>query len=112
MDRRNIVKSISKHSGFSEIYISKVYDHVFVNEYELYGGMKRFEPDYYMAKSFRRFREGKDIQEHDIILLKHEHLEYGLMNKLGLSYDEAHNLAQSKYDYAYALDEFKKKNNL
>ncbi|MFR1208977.1 MAG: minor capsid protein [Sellimonas intestinalis] len=107
-----IVKSISKHSGLSEIYISKVYDHVFMNEYELYGGMKRFEPDYYMTESFRRLREGKDIQEHDIILLKHEHLEYGLMNKLGLSYDEAHNLAQSKYDYAYALDEFKKKNNL
>lgn len=107
-----IVKVISQNSGFSEAYISKVYDHVFVNEYDLYGGRKRFEPDYDMAESFRRLREGKDIQEHDIILLKHEHLEYGLMNKFGISYDEAHELTQSKYDYKTALDEFKKKNNL
>lgn len=107
-----IVKSISKNSGFSEVYISKVYEHVFLNEYELYGGIKRFEPDYDMAESFRRLREGKDVQEHDIILLKHEHLEYGLMNKLGLSYDDAHELAQNKYNYKAALDNFKKKNNL
>lgn len=107
-----IVKSISKNSGLPEIYISKVYDHVFVNEYELYGGTKRFEPDYDMAESFRRLREGKDIQEHDIILLKHEHLEYGLMNELGISYDEAHELAQRKYNYKMTLEKFKKKNGL
>lgn len=107
-----IVKSISKNSGLSEIYISKVYDHVFMNEYELYGGTKRFEPDYDMAESFRRLREGKDIQEHDIILLKHEHLEYGLMNELGISYDEAHELAQQKYNYKVTLEKFKKKNGL
>lgn len=107
-----IVKSISKNSGLSEIYISKVYDHVFMNEYELYGGTKRFEPDYDMAESFRRLREGKDIQEHDIILLKHEHLEYGLMNELGISYDEAHELAQRKYNYKVTLEKFKKKNGL
>lgn len=107
-----IIKTISRNSGFSEAYISKVYNHVFINEYELYGGTKRFEPDYDMAESFRRLREGKDIQEHDIILLKHEHLEYGLMNKLGISYDDAHDLAQRKYDYTTALNEFKEKNDL
>jgi SPP1 gp7 family putative phage head morphogenesis protein len=107
-----IVKSISQNSGFSEAYVSKVFDHVFVNEYDLYGGKRRFESDYDMAESFRRLREGKNIQEHDIILLRHEHLEYGLMNKLGISYDEAHELTQRKYDYAAALEKFKKKNNL
>lgn len=107
-----IVKTISQNSGFSNAYISKVYDHVFKNEYDLYGGKKQFDADYDMAESFRRLREGKDIQEHDIILLKHEHLEYGLMNKLGIPYDQAHYLAQSKYDYASAVNNFKKKNNL
>lgn len=110
--KASIVKAISQNCGFSEAYISKVYDHVFVNEYDLYGGRKRFEPDYDMAESFRRLREGKDIQRHDIILLKHEHLEYGLMNKFGILYDEAHDLTQRKYDYATALEEFKKKNDL
>lgn len=108
----SFVKTISKNSGLSEAYISKVYNHVFVNEYELYGGKKRFAPDYDMAESFRRLRYGKDIQKHDIVLLKHEHLEYGLMNKLHFQYDEAYALAEQKYDYATALKEFKKKNNL
>ena len=107
-----IVRAISQNSGLSEAYISKVYDHVFVREYDLYGGTKRFEPDYDMAESFRRLRDGKHVQEHDIILLKHEHLEYGLMNKLGHTYEEAHELAQSKYNYKAALEDFKKKNNL
>ena len=35
-----IVKRISANSGFSEKYISKVYDHVFMNEYELLGRKK------------------------------------------------------------------------
>lgn len=107
-----VVKSISKSSGFSERYISKVYDHVFINEYNLHGSKKRFEPDYDMAESFRRLREGRNIQVHDMILLKHEHLEYGLMNRLGIPYDKAHDLAQSKYDYASALENFKRENNL
>lgn len=65
-----------------------------------------------MIQQNQQLREGKDIREHDMILLKHEHLEYGLMNKLGIPYDKAHDLAQSKYDYAAALNYFKKKNNL
>ena len=65
-----------------------------------------------MAESFKRLREGKKIKEHDIILLEHEHLEYGLMNRFGFSYSKAHDLAQRKYNYKEALDKFKKDNNL
>lgn len=111
-NKNSIVKTISKNSGFSEAYISKVYDHVFKNEYDLYGGKKRFDADYDMAESFRRLRDGKNIQEHDIVLLRHEHLEHDLMNRLNLQYEEAHSLAESKYNYNSALKDFKKKNNL
>lgn len=90
-----------------ETSISKVFDHVFLNEYELSGGRKHFDPDYDMAETFRRLREGKGIQHHDIILLKHERLEYELMKKTGRSYEEAHELAASKFDYASELDKFK-----
>lgn len=110
--KKYIVESISNNTGFSRNSISKVYDHVFLNEYELYNGRRRFDPDYDMAESFRRVRDGKDIQEHDLIMLKHEHLEYGLMTKLGMTYEEAHELTQRKYNYQKALNEFKKKNNL
>lgn len=105
--KTDIVRTISKNTGMSEAAVSKVYDHVFINEHELYDGCRRFDPDYDMAESFRRLREGKDIQNHDLILLKHEHLEYNLMKKFNLSYDEAHSLAESKYNYSEALKIFK-----
>nr|DAZ02128.1 MAG TPA: minor capsid protein [Caudoviricetes sp.] len=110
--KSNIVKSIANNTGISENSINKVYDHVFINDHELYGEKRRFDPDYDMAESFRRLREGKNIQKHDLIMLKHERLEYELMKKKHLSYQEAHRLAEKKYNYQKALMEFKKKNNL
>lgn len=110
--KSNIVKTIANNTGISEKSINKVYDHVFINDHELYGGKRRFDPDYDMAESFRRLREGKSIQEHDLIMLKHERLEYELMNKKHMSYQEAHRLAEKKYNYQKVLKEFKNKNNL
>lgn len=110
--KNNMVKTIANNTGISEKSINKVYDHVFIKEHELYGGKRRFDPDYDMAESFRRLREGRNIQEHDLIMLKHERLEYELMNKKHMSYQEAHRLAEKKYNYQKALKEFKNKNNL
>ena len=110
--KNDIINTIAGNTGIAKSDISKIYDHVFINEYELYGGKRRFDPDYDMAESFRRLREGKEIQEHDLIMLRHEQLEYELMNKKGLSYQEAHNIAESKYNYRRALDEFNQKNGL
>ena len=47
----------------------KIYDHVFITEHFLQGEWKRFDTSYYMAESFRRLSEGKEIQPHDMILL-------------------------------------------
>lgn len=106
-DKGSFVKKVAENTGMPEAGISKVFDHVFLNEYELGGGRKRFDPDYDMAETFRRLREGKDIQPHDILLLKHERLEYELMKRTGRPYREAHALSASKFDYASALDRFK-----
>lgn len=111
-DKKSFVKNVAKNSGMTEKSISKIYDHVFCNEHELYDGKKRFDPDYDMAESFRRLREGKNIQEHDIIMLKHERLEYELMNKTGRPYQEAHRLTESKYNYSKSLYDYKKKKGL
>ena len=110
--KADIVKKIAKNSGMSEKSVAKVYEHVFINEYELYGGKRRFDPDYDMAESFRRLREGKNVQEHDMIMLKHERLEYELMKKNNMNYLEAHRLAEKKYNYQEALLKFKEENNL
>lgn len=68
--KTDIVRIISKNTGMSEAAVSKVYDHVFIDE--------------------------------------HEHLEQGLMKKFGFSYEEAHRLAERKYNYREALEAFKK----
>ena len=50
--------------------------------------------------------DGKDIKPHDITMLRHENLELNLMKKYNMTYDVAHNLAESKYNYKKELDEF------
>ena len=110
--KSNIIDHIANNTGISKKSINKIYDHVFINEYELSGGKRRFDPDYYMAESFRRLREGKNIQKHDLIMLKHERLEYELMKKLHLKYDEAHKITERKYNYQKALHKFLKEYNL
>lgn len=110
--KSNIIDHIANNTRISKKSINKIYDHVFINEYELSGGKRRFDPDYYMAESFRRLREGKNIQKHDLIMLKHERLEYELMKKLHLKYDEAHKITERKYNYQKALNKFLKEYNL
>ena len=46
----DIVNVIAKNTGISKKSISKVFDHVFINEHELYGGKRRFDADYDMAE--------------------------------------------------------------
>ena len=71
---------------------------------------KRFDASYYMAESFRRIHEGKNIQPHDLILLKHEWLELCLMKRYGYDYDTAHDTAERKYNYSVALAKWRKEN--
>ena len=97
------VKRIAQNSGMSETAVSKIFDHVFITEHLLQGERKRFDSSYYMAESFRRLSEGKDIQPHDLILLKHERLELGLMKRYGYDYDTAHAITSRKYNYSAAL---------
>lgn len=54
----------------------------------------------------QRLRDGKDIQVHDSILIKHESMEYDLMNNANMSYEEAHAIANKSYNYQEALDEW------
>ena len=106
------INAISKNTGFSKVDIEKIYNHVFITEHNLNGKMQRFAPDYNMSESWRRLREGKDIQEHDIILLRHELMELNLMKNKKLNYFEAHNITQEKYNYQQALDEWLKKGGI
>lgn len=104
------VDAVSKNSKTSRDIASKVYKHIFEDKHELDGEYKYFDPDYYMAESFRRLRTNDNVQNHDIILLMHEALEYDIMQAHPeMTYEEAHGLASQSYDYARALREWKRK---
>ena len=70
------------------------------------GTERQFDQDYDMSESFRRILEGKNIKPHDITMLRHENLELNLMKKYNMVHEDAHSLAEQKYNYKKELDEF------
>ena len=103
------VNKIHKNTGYPKKRLESIYNHVFINEYDLADGHHRFYPSYEMTQSFQRLLEGKNIQAHDILMLKHEHLEFAIMHKLGYNYDRAHDLTNTKYNYSKAETEWRRK---
>ena len=104
------IKAVSKNSGLSYNDVDRVFAHVFEREHLFADGtIHKFDPDYYMAHSWMRLREGKNIQEHDIILLHHELEEEKIMGKgLEIIYEIAHNEVEKTWNYKKALLEYLK----
>lgn len=102
-NKQHEIVKVSKNSRLSQSDVEKIYNHVFINEYDLEDGRKRFDPSYDMAESWRRLSEigGKNIQPHDLVMLRHELMEHDLMAK-GMKYDEAHELTNKSYNYQKA----------
>lgn len=102
-NKQHEIVKVSKNSGLSQSDVEKIYNHIFINEYDLEDGRKRFDPSYDMAESWRRLSEigGKNIQSHDRVMLRHELMEHDLMAK-GMRYDEAHELTNKSYNYQKA----------
>ena len=90
--------------------VAKTYKHIFEDKHNLYKGYDYFDEDYYIAESFRRLRTNVDIQEHDIILLRHEALEFDIMQENpDMPYEEAHAMAEKAHNYKKALIDWMKK---
>lgn len=104
--KADIVSVISKNTGIDDASVSRFFDHLLLNKYELDDEIKTFDPDYYIAESIRRLREGKEIQPHDLLLVRHEALEFDLMNNKGLTYTEAHRIANETFNYQEALNKW------
>lgn len=102
-NKQHEIVKVSNNSGLSQSDVEKIYNHIFINEYDLEDGRKRFDPSYDMAESWRRLSEigGKNIQPHDLVMLRHELMEHDLMAK-GMKYDEAHELTNKSYNYQKA----------
>ncbi len=105
-DEKYEIKAVAENSGFSLDDIKRVYNHIFVREHLLYNGSKisTFDADYYMAHSWIRLREGKNIQKHDITMLKHELAEERIMGEsLEIQYEKVHYKVGKKYNYKKEL---------
>ena len=100
--RKGDPEKIALNTGFSVEDVSKIREHLFINKYCLIEDEdeSRFDPDPDQADSWQRLVDGSHIREMDIILLHHELMEYNLMNLDGMSYDDAHRIADKKYCYS------------
>ncbi|MDO4272699.1 MAG: phage minor capsid protein [Eubacteriales bacterium] len=102
---RTDVRRISETTGIPESDIQAIKDYLFVKEHDLgTQGVRRFDPDYMIGESWRRLIDGKP-EPHDLTLLNHEIEEKGLIAE-GMSQDEAHIKATSKYNYAKEAAEY------
>ena len=107
--RSSDISSIAKNTKLSEVDINRVKQHIFFNEYDLGEDKpRRFDPNYDMAISWQRLIEGHGISEMDLTLLRHELLEYKYMSE-GMSYEQAHELANEKYNYEGYIAELDRK---
>lgn len=104
------IKQVAKNSGFTEEEVSNIYEHVFIRKHKFRSGeIKKFDPDYYMAHSWLRLRQGKDIQKHDITMLNHELAEEKEMqDSLDVIYEDSHERVQKVYNYQRELLEYLK----
>lgn len=98
------IDKISKNTNLNKNLVKTAYEHLFENKYRLNNGINNFYPDYNIAVSWQRLREGKNIKERDLILLRHEALEHYLMNKYNYNYREAHEIVERKYDFASYIE--------
>lgn len=108
--RKTDHKRIAKNIGETEENILRVKNYLFIDN-SLYNEAldvwMQFPPDCAIAHSWQRLIEGKDIKDHDIILIKHELYEMEIKRKSPeISHNEAHRQAEIKYNYSEGVAKY------
>lgn len=108
------IEAVARNTDFTVEEVRRVYEHVFIRKHRFEDGtVGAFDPDYYMAHSWMRMREGKRVYKHDLILLRHELAEEEIMGEgLEIVYEVAHNEVVKTYDYRSALLEYLKEHDV
>lgn len=104
--RETDYKNVARNTGLSLEQCKIVKDYIFSNKHMLDEGYEQFFPDLTMAHSWQRLSEseGYYIKDADLLLLDHELLEIRLLlTYRGLTVREAHNMAESVFDYSRAI---------
>jgi len=97
--RTSDIEAVARNTGFSREDVARVKQHVFFDIHDLGSETpERFSPDYDMAVSWQRLIDGRNIQEMDMVLLRHEMLEEELMAR-GTNYYTAHKQAEAVHNF-------------
>lgn len=108
--RKTDYKKIAKNIGKPESDILRIKNYLFIDN-SLYDEdlqiWRQFDTDCAIAQSWQRLTDGKDIKPHDLTLIEHELLEMKIKQENpGIPHDEAHAIAQSKYNYKKEASEY------
>ena len=97
---------IATNTGFAEDRVVMIKRYLFTDYHDLGGErLQRFDSSFEIAQSWQRLLDGKNIQPHDITLLKHEEMEMRLVNA-GLTQAQAHLAASKVYNYAKEAENY------
>lgn len=100
------VRKIAQNTGIPERAILEIKQFIFLETHDLgEGKTERFAACYEMAESWQRLIDGKNIQKHDLTLLRHEMMERALMID-GVSQHEAHIRTSRVYNYTLEAQEY------
>ena len=104
------VDRIVANTNFTKEEILKVKNYIFIELHNLEeNGIRQFFPCFEIAQSWQRLAfDPKNIQPHDITLIRHELLEISLIQDQHMSQQEAHNEASMYYNYQEESAEYYK----
>ena len=92
-------RKIAPQTPLTEEQIEQIRQHLFIQEHDFGNGeIHRFDPSYEQAEAWQRLADGKGTQT-DVLMLMHEYEELTLIRQLGYNQDEAHRLANKKYNW-------------
>ncbi len=101
------VLAISNNTDFSYSDILNIKKHIMSDSIKFKNGtIKQFDPDIDQALAWKRLMNGKNIKETDLLLLRHELEELTIMHEKNMVYEDAHELANKKYNWEDAVENF------
>lgn len=103
--RTTDVRKISEYTPFTEKAVYEIKQHMFFREHKFAdGSVRRFDYDFEQAQAWDRLSQGKG-SETDIVLLKHEFVELTQMRLYDYVYEDAHEIANNKHNWARLIIE-------
>ncbi len=103
--RTTDVKKISEYTPFTEKAVDEIKQHMFFRKHKFAdGSVRRFDYDFEQAQAWDRLSQGKG-SETDVVLLKHEFVELTQMRLYDYVYEDAHEIANNKHNWAKLIIE-------